>query len=45
MPDRDVKMLEIFAGSTPYWIMLLMVMIAIANMPGIATWLPSLMTG
>ena len=45
VPDRDVTMIEIFAGSTPYWIMLLMVMVAVALFPGIATWLPSLMTG
>ena len=25
VPDRDVKMMEIFIGSTPYWIMLLIV--------------------
>ena len=45
VPDRDVTMIEIFAGSTPYWIMLLMVMVAVALFPGIATWLPGLMTG
>ena len=45
VPDPDVTMIEIFAGSTPYWIMLLMVMVAVALFPGIATWLPGLMIG
>ena len=45
VPDRDVTMMEIFAGSTPYWIMLLIVMVAVALFPGIATYLPSLMIG
>jgi len=40
-PDKDVSLLQIFIGSTPYWIMLMLVMIAIANVPEIATWLPS----
>ena len=42
VPDRDVKMMEIFAGSTPYWIMLLIVMVIIAKVPEVATWLPEL---
>jgi tripartite ATP-independent transporter DctM subunit len=45
VPDRDVTLIEIFAGSTPYWIMLLIVMVAVALFPGIATYLPSLMIG
>ncbi|MBC92174.1 MAG: C4-dicarboxylate ABC transporter permease [Rhodospirillaceae bacterium] len=40
-PDKDVTLMQIFIGSTPYWIMLMLVMIAIANVPEIATWLPS----
>ena len=40
-PDKDVSLMQIFIGSTPYWIMLMLVMIAIANVPEIATWLPS----
>jgi len=41
-PDKDVTLMQIFIGSTPYWVMLLMVMVAIANVPEIATWLPAL---
>jgi tripartite ATP-independent transporter DctM subunit len=41
-PDKDVTLMQIFVGSTPYWIMLMIVMVAIANVPGIATWLPAL---
>ncbi len=41
-PDKDVTLMQIFIGSTPYWVMLLIVMIAIANVPEIATWLPAL---
>ena len=41
-PDKDVSLMSIFIGSTPYWIMLLMVMVAIAVVPEIATWLPAL---
>jgi len=45
VPDKDVTMMEIFAGSTPYWFMLLIVVVLVALFPGIATYLPSLMTG
>ena len=45
VPDRDVTMMEIFAGSTPYWFMLLMVVVLVTLIPGIATYLPSLVTG
>jgi TRAP-type mannitol/chloroaromatic compound transport system permease large subunit len=41
-PDKDVSLMQIFIGSTPYWGMLPIVMIAIANIPEIATWLPAL---
>lgn len=32
--------MRIFAGSTPYWIMLLIVLVLIAAAPGVATWIP-----
>lgn len=41
--DRSVRLSEIFAGSVPYWIMMLIVMVMIWAWPGIATWLPSKM--
>ncbi|MCH2548975.1 MAG: TRAP transporter large permease [Alphaproteobacteria bacterium] len=41
-PDKNVTLMQIFIGSTPYWIMLMIVMIAIANIPEIATWLPTI---
>ena len=41
-PDKNVTLMQIFIGSTPYWIMLMIVMIAIANVPEIATWLPKI---
>ena len=45
VPDRAVTMMEIFTGSSPYWFMLLIVVVAVALFPGIATYLPGLMTG
>lgn len=41
--DRSVQLSEIFKGSVPYWILMLIVMIMIGLWPQIATWLPSLM--
>lgn len=41
--DKSVRLSEIFAGSVPYWIMMLIVMVMIWAWPGIATWLPSKM--
>ena len=37
--DDDVALREIFAGSIPYWIMMLFVMILIVIFPEIASWL------
>ncbi|CAN0424206.1 unnamed protein product [Discosporangium mesarthrocarpum] len=37
--DKTVTLLEIFKGSTPYWIMILMVMGMIWAFPGLAHWL------
>jgi TRAP-type mannitol/chloroaromatic compound transport system permease large subunit len=42
VPDKDVQLSEIFWGSTPFWIVLLMAVIAISIWPGLATFLPNL---
>jgi tripartite ATP-independent transporter DctM subunit len=42
VPDRSVELAEIFRGSIPYWIALLIVVTLIAVYPKIATFLPSL---
>ena len=41
--DRTVRLSEIFRGSVPYWILMLLVMLLIWIFPEIATWLPSKM--
>ena len=41
VPDREVTLGEIFKGSTPYWILMLVAMILVWNFPGLASWLPS----
>jgi tripartite ATP-independent transporter DctM subunit len=41
--DKSVQLSEIFKGSVPYWMLMLVVMIMIGLWPEIATWLPSLM--
>jgi len=41
--DQSVKLSEIFKGSIPYWMLMLVVMLLIWIFPGIATWLPSMM--
>ncbi len=44
VPDEaDVSIMQIFKSSTPYWIIMLIGMAAIAGFPGIATVLPELM--
>jgi TRAP-type mannitol/chloroaromatic compound transport system permease large subunit len=40
--DASVPLSEIFIGATPYWIVLLLVVVAIAIFPQIATFLPEL---
>jgi tripartite ATP-independent transporter DctM subunit len=42
VPDKDVQLAEIFWGSTPFWVVLLLVVAAIAIWPGLATFLPNL---
>lgn len=40
IPDRHIRISEIFAGAAPYWIMILIVAWLIYEVPAIATWLP-----
>ena len=42
VPDRSVELAEIFWGAIPYWIVLLLMVAALAVFPQIATFLPSL---
>jgi C4-dicarboxylate transporter, DctM subunit len=42
VPDREIPLAEIFQGSIPYWIALLLVIVAIVVFPQIATFLPNL---
>ena len=42
VPDKSVTLAEIFRGSIPYWIVLLVVVVALAAFPQLATFLPSL---
>ena len=41
-PDDPVSMARIFAASTPYWILLVVLMWLVYFIPELATWLPSL---
>lgn len=41
--DPTVTLSQIFRGSIPYWIILLILVALVAVFPGIATWLPSRM--
>ena len=41
--DKSVRLGEIFRGSVPYWMLMLLVMILIWIFPSIATWLPDQM--
>lgn len=40
--DENISIMEIFRSSTPYWIIMLIGVIAIVNFPQIATYLPGL---
>lgn len=42
IPDEKIPLGEIFLGSTPYWVVLLLVVAAIAVFPQLATFLPNL---
>ena len=41
LEDRSVTLGQIFLGSIPYWIMILIVMIMVALIPGLGEWLPA----
>lgn len=41
VPDKSITLAEIFAGSIPYWIVLLAVVVALALFPQLATFLPN----
>ena len=41
--DKSATLSEIFKGSVPYWILMLVVMLLIWAVPEVATWLPSKM--
>jgi C4-dicarboxylate transporter DctM subunit len=43
IPDRDIKVSEIFLGALPYWLLILLVAWLIYIWPPLATWLPSMM--
>jgi tripartite ATP-independent transporter DctM subunit len=43
--DKDISIWDIFASSTPYWVVLLLSVGLIYLFPGIATFLPGLMFG
>ena len=42
VPEPNVQLAEIFRGSVPYWIILLLVIATIVVFPPIATFLPGL---
>ncbi len=42
VPDRSVTLAEIFSGSIPYWVVLLVIVAALAVFPKLATFLPNL---
>jgi tripartite ATP-independent transporter DctM subunit len=42
LPQENVSTGEIFAGSVPYWVCLLVVIVILAAYPQLATWLPNL---
>lgn len=43
IPDGDLKLTEVFGGLAPYWIMILIVALAVYCIPSLATFVPSLM--
>jgi TRAP-type mannitol/chloroaromatic compound transport system permease large subunit len=42
--DPDITLGRIFYGSVPYWILLIVLAILVMMYPGIANWLPAVMT-
>jgi TRAP-type C4-dicarboxylate transport system permease large subunit len=43
LDDRSVTLGQIFLGSVPYWVMILIAMVAVALVPGLGEWLPAAM--
>ena len=43
VPDSSVSLGDIFKGSIPFWILMLLVAALVLLFPWLATWLPSLM--
>ena len=43
VPDRSVTLGEIFRGSIPFWLLMLLVALLVLFFPSLATWLPGLM--
>lgn len=43
IPDKDLKLQEIFRGLLPFWILILLVAASVYLVPGLATWVPSLL--
>jgi len=44
LPDEPMPVADIFRGSIPYWIALLLVIVMVAAVPGLASYLPNLGT-
>lgn len=42
IPDRDLRLANIFRGATPYWLMILAAAFIVILFPPLANWLPSL---
>src|SRR5690606_6513576 len=40
IPDRNIRIGEIFKGAAPYWVLILFVAWLVYEVPAIATWLP-----
>ena len=40
VPDKSVMLSEIFKGSIPYWVLILIVAVTVLLIPSLATWLP-----
>jgi TRAP-type C4-dicarboxylate transport system permease large subunit len=45
VPDPEVSLKDIFTGSIPYWIMMILVAIIVIAFPGIASFLPDRFLG
>jgi TRAP-type C4-dicarboxylate transport system permease large subunit len=41
VPDRSIRIQEIFAGAVPYWMLILVVAACVWFFPPLATWLPA----